>query len=249
MLNQSREDPQNVDFPSVAILTRGIFESYRNFYYLTSEAGISDSEFEFRYLIFKSYGNFEKQDMIKKLKAENIDIMRDFQVLEEELDELKEDIINNEFYQQIKIENEKNKRYKKIQDKQLFSERFKEAVIDTNGCFISHKKILLKRFIELNNGYEQYKQKIEARYEFLYKYLSNFVHVSPFSLDQPHHHISIDEFKKIFLPIIFYLNIANEDILNDFPELEERLQVTKNYSNIFKGLEEFIKWLKCDIIN
>ena len=58
--------------------------------------------------------------------------------------------------------------------------------------------ILLKRFIEVNNGYEQYKQKIEARYEFLYKYLSNFVHVSPFSLDQPHHDISIDEFKKIF---------------------------------------------------
>jgi hypothetical protein len=45
------------------------------------------------------------------------------------------------------------------------------------------------------------------------------------------------------------LNIANEDILDDFPDLEEELQVKTNNPEIFEGLGEFIKWLRCDIIN
>ncbi|WP_298910340.1 hypothetical protein [uncultured Nostoc sp.] len=119
----------------------------------------------------------------------------------------------------------------------MFSCKFKRSIAKINGCFIKHKDILLKRFIEINPGCEQDKEKINKRYEFLYKYLSNFVHISPYSISQPSNSISIDDFKKVILPIIFYLNIANEDILDAFPELKKEIQVESNYPDIFKGLE------------
>ncbi|MEH2337016.1 hypothetical protein [Nostoc sp.] len=64
ILSQNIDNPNFVDFSSAAILTRSIIESYKTFYYLTSEAGIDETEFKFRYLIFQSYDIFERQDMI-----------------------------------------------------------------------------------------------------------------------------------------------------------------------------------------
>ncbi|MEH2416977.1 hypothetical protein [Nostoc sp.] len=247
ILTQNIDNQNLVDFSSAAILTRSIIESYKTFYYLTSEADIDENEFKFRFLIFEAYDIFEREEMIRGLKAGQIEAVIDFKELEEQLDELKNSINNNNFYKQIKINNEENKRYEDIRHKSLFSCTFKSSVVQMNGCFIKHKDVLLKRFIEINPGYEQYKEKIQKRYGFLYKYLSNFVHISPYSISQPSNTISIDDFKKVILPIIFYLNIANEDILDAFPELEEEIQVQTNYPDIFKGLDKFVEFLRCEI--
>ncbi|WP_298910338.1 hypothetical protein [uncultured Nostoc sp.] len=98
ILTQNIANQNFVDFSSAAILTRSIIESYKTFYYLTSEAGIDEAELEFRYLIFESYDILERQDMIRGLKAGQIEPMIDFKELDEQLDELKIGIKNNNFY-------------------------------------------------------------------------------------------------------------------------------------------------------
>lgn len=118
---------------------------------------------------------------------------------------------------------------------------------DAHGCFINHYYVLLNRLLKINPVCRQYQEKIKRRYSFLYQYLSNFVHISPYSISQPSNLVTIDDLEKIILTITFYLNIANEDILDDFPEFEEEIQLQKNYPDIFKGLDKFIKFLRCEI--
>lgn len=57
-----------VDITSSAILTRNIMESYKTFYYLTSD-DINESEFQFRFIMFEIYDILERQEMIRRLKA------------------------------------------------------------------------------------------------------------------------------------------------------------------------------------
>ncbi|MEH2086062.1 DUF5677 domain-containing protein [Nostoc sp.] len=256
ILTQNLDNPNFVDFSSAAILTRSIIESYKTFYYLTYP-DINESEFKFRSLMFEIYDILERQKMVSQLKAldlEQLGEQTDLKELGEQLDELKNQINKNEYYKQIELQNKKNEKYKNLlkkngKCKNLFSKDFENAVYHTKGCFVEHYDVLLSRLVKFNSVREQDKEKINKRYRFLYKYLSNFVHISPYSISQPSNSISIDDFKKVILPIIFYLNIANEDILDAFPELEEEIQVESNYPDIFKGLEEFIKFLRCDIIN
>ncbi|MBD2390640.1 DUF5677 domain-containing protein [Aphanizomenon flos-aquae NRERC-008] len=254
ILNQDTENPNFIDFSSAAILTRSILECYKTFYYLTSDTLLA-YELEFRLLILELYDTLERQKMIQLLKARELEEIEK-QELKEQLDEVKNKIKINQYYQLLELEKEEHQKYKQLFEKDdtcknLFSEedKFDKAVMDVAGCFISHYKVLSNRLVKIIPGYEHEEEKIKHRYKFLYKYLSNFVHVSPYSISQHSHLISIDELKKIVLPIIFYLNIANNDILDDFPDLEEELQVKTNNPEIFEGLGEFIEWLRCDIIN
>ncbi|MFN6530335.1 DUF5677 domain-containing protein [Nostoc sp. ChiSLP03a] len=250
ILNQNINNPNLVDFSSIAILTRSIIECYKTFYYLTS-ADINESEFQFRFLMFEIHDILERQEMIRRLKAtdlKQVGEQTDLKELGEQLDELKNKIHKNEYYKQIELQNEKYKNLLKDgKCKDLFSEDFDKAVSKANGCFINHYDVLLSRLVKINPVCEQNKEKINKRYSFLYKYLSNFVHISPYSISQPSNPIAIDDLEKIILTITFYLNIANEDILDEFPELEEEIQVQTNYPDIFKGLEKFIQFLKCEI--
>ncbi|MCC5652893.1 hypothetical protein LC609_24420 [Nostoc sp. XA013] len=127
ILNQNIDNPNLVDFSSVAILTRSISESYKTFYYLTS-ADINESEFQFRFLMFEIHDILERQEMIRRLKAtdlKQVGKQTDLKELGEQLYELKNKINKNEYYKQIELQNEKYKNLLKDgKCKDLFSDDF-----------------------------------------------------------------------------------------------------------------------------
>ncbi|MDZ8067979.1 MAG: DUF5677 domain-containing protein [Nostoc sp. DedQUE08] len=248
ILPQSINANVSFDFPSVAILTRSLIEAYRVFYYLTSEANINDSEFELRYLIFEAYNIFEREKMLKSMEAEEL-IDEKPKIFEEELQKLKFQIESNNFYKQIKSISQENTKYKLLRDKALFSQGFKNELINFKGCFIKDKEVVLKRLIEKEPELQKSQTTIEYRYEYLYKLLSNYVHISAYSISElPNYSYFKDEFYaeilKTILCTVFYLYVAIEDILNSFPQLREYIGNQEDYSNIRVGIGVFINFLK-----
>lgn len=90
--------------------------------------------------------------------------------------------------------------------------------------------------------------RLKNRFDCFYKYLSNYIHVSAFSLGQQMDsnfsiNPEIEHFLKITISAcIFYLYTANNDILNLFPSIANK-NFIKEHEASFKGANNFIKFI------
>jgi len=90
-------DISNVwDISSIAVLTRSIIDSYYVFYYLAVDE-CDMSELEFRRNLWEYHGEYQRLNMLNRIKSENPKVKD----LEKYIEKLKKKIINNKFYKSI----------------------------------------------------------------------------------------------------------------------------------------------------
>lgn len=191
------------DISSVCILTRSLIDTFNVFYYLIIEQ-VDNDELEFRFLLWNLHSECERLEMLQLLKSTNPKLDE----IKQHVENLKNELKNNKFYQKLDPKNQKKYSSGKI------------------GIFLTNSQISKKAGINPNY------------YKAVYKYLSNYVHTYPFSISQIAKFDAKDaESLKLFEPVVGYctgyLCLSIRDFVKMVPDQSKNLsaEIIKTIEN------------------
>ncbi|MEN8191861.1 MAG: methionyl-tRNA formyltransferase [Bacteroidota bacterium] len=199
------------DLSSLAVIVRALIETYNIFYYLIIDE-VDESEKEFRYIIWHLHSESERLRMLKSIGSTNSAIPE----IENEIRQLKEKLLENEYY------------IAKTDSKQKAKLRKGEIGFDKTSTQISESAGISKNY-----------------YRAIYKDLSSHIHTFPFSIKQisvfkAGDTESLGLLKSYADTSSGYLSLSIRDFVKIFPDQESNITNEKQIIDLWEHVFENI---------
>jgi len=207
--NMAPVDLEIWDISSVCILARSLIDTYNVFHYLIIEK-VDKDELEFRFVLWNLHDVSERIKGLELMKSKRSEMNN----LKQNLQNLREKLKNNNFYQKID------------------SKKQKDFIKGDKGIFLTNAKI--SENAGINPNY----------YRVAYKYLSQYVHTYPFSISQMAKFRAVDSESLALLHGVVgyctgYLSVSIRDFLKVFPD--QSMNIPHSIIEIIKEWEFIMK--------